>query len=212
MNLKGTIEVFDSKGNLEKVYHNRFVYSGRCFALEAMFPVDNGSVAKYWIDEIQARTAGTDGDPEKRYFDVGTSTDSNRVTGPTTGSPVLKTSWNGASIFDFKLGTPLFSTQRQEVTVKQRNSRTVEMEMIVNQSDIGVNYIYEMGIFLGMNLSYPSVNPDEGSWGENDRINAMIARAVFYKEDPADSTKWAVDPVYIANSDTKTIRYTMQDV
>lgn len=212
MNLKGTIKVYGSDGKLEKIYHNRFVYSGRAFCLEAMFPVDNGSTPKYWIDEIEARTPASDGDPEKRYFDVGTNTDANGVTGPTTGTPVLKTTWNGASIFDFKLGNGLFSTQRQEVTVKQRNSRTVEMEMVVNQSDIGVNYIYEMGIFLGMNLSYPSVNPDEGSWGENDRINGMLARAIFYKEDPSDSTKWAVDPIYIANGDTKTIRYTMQDV
>jgi hypothetical protein len=210
-NWKGTIEIYNSKGELERVYHNRFVYSGRAMALEALFPVDNGT-SLWWMDEIDGRTAGTHGDPYKRYFDVGTSTDANGVTGPTTSVGVLKTTWNGPSIFDFKLGTPLFSAQRKEVTVKQRNSRTVEMEMVVNQTDITGNYIYEIGIFAGMNLSYPLRNPDQSLWDANDRLNAMIARAIFYKEDPGDSTKWLADPIYIANSDTKTIRYTMQDV
>jgi len=221
MELKGTIRVYSSDGlTLEKVYHNRFVMSGRCFALEALFPIDNGSVDKYWYKEIDQRTAVNDGDPEKRYFDVGLSTEANGVPGPLpgvggtyiAGTPVLKTSWNGASIFDYTLGSSLFLTQRQEVTIKQRNSRTIEMEMVVNQVDIGVNYIYEMGIFLGMNLSYPTVNVDAASWAEEDRINAMIARVIFYKEDPGDATKWVVDPIYIADNDTKVIRYSMQDV
>jgi len=228
-NYKGTLFVFSKDDKLEKVYHNRFVFSGRAFALETLFPIDRGT-NETWLEELVANNSS----PYARYFGVGTGTTSNGQTGPTDegegGTPpsqstptltnrnnnsVLKENWNGASIFDFTLDNDVTTTDsRGVVSVRSRNNRTMELEMTIGSAVVSLPaYIYEVGIFLGPATTYPNTQVDDGAgWDVDDRCNQMISRIVLSKEETGDANSWVTDPLYIASGDSKTIRYVFQDI
>jgi len=207
---KGTLYIYDNDGNLERTCHNRFVLTGRYFALEAIFPFERAG--NTWFDNLS--------DVEVRHFGCGKGTTSDGVTGPTSstttpsGSSGVSTTgtWQGASLYDWQLGDEFTgASSRGTITVNNRVNRTMEIEITITG---GVNApastdIHEIGIFLGDDELYPAHSPDQAAWDANDRTNGLVARIIITD---IVGSEYVVNPINLGNGEDKTLKYVFQDI
>ncbi len=205
---KGTLYVYDNDGKLERTYHNEFVISGRYFALECLFPFERAGAT--WLDDISHS--------EVRYFGVGKGTTAFGVDGPQDGTTSPSGGgdidsggvWQGASIYDYKLGSEL-THSRGTVVVNGRTNRSIEIEMTITEPThvASTEYIHEIGIFLGSTLNTPTLDPDNGSWTTADRQQAMISRIILYE---VDGSNYTPAPIVVSSGTSKTLKYVFQDI